>query len=168
MARFLHDDQIEGFLNGSGDEGIDDEEQQDMPFTGLETSILFPSFFKSQSSSSSDEDVPLSNLRWKKKKFHGKPIPGVSDPNAVLTPAQYFERYFTLEQFALATNQYYMTETGHQLKPVCTSGEIKKFFCIHGLMGCFSYPRIKLFWNQRYKFDPIASAMSRDRFFSSG
>ncbi|CAG5041391.1 unnamed protein product [Parnassius apollo] len=139
-----------------------------MLFSGQETSILSPT--ESQSSSSSDEDVPLSNMRWKKKKFDSKPIPGVSDPklHAVLSPAQYFERYFTLElmeQFALAINQYYMTETGRQLKPVCTSGAIKKFFGIHGLMGCFSYPRIKLFWNHRYKFDPIASAMSRERFF---
>ncbi|CAG4966110.1 unnamed protein product [Parnassius apollo] len=116
MARFLHEDQIEGFLNGSRDESSDDEEQQDMPFPGQGTSILFP--YESQSSSSSDEDVPLSNLRWKKKKFDGKSIPGVSGPklHAVLTPAQYLEGYFALElmeQFALATNQYYMTETGH-------------------------------------------------------
>ncbi|CAG4945853.1 unnamed protein product [Parnassius apollo] len=98
MARLLHDDQIEGFLSGSGDEGSDDEEQQDMPFPGQETSILSPS--ESQSSSSSDEDMPLSNLRWKKKKFHEKFGMG---PAVVLRLAStlpegsflYFDRYFS-------------------------------------------------------------------------
>lgn len=50
------------------------------------------------------------------------------------------------------------------MKPICTPGEIKKFFGIHAMLGCFSFPRIKMCWNQRYKFDPIASAMTRDRF----
>lgn len=109
-------------------------------------------------------------LTWQKSHFNSKPVPEEADrpPADICTPAEYFERYFTvdlLEQIALTTNQYYMAKTGIQMKPVCTLLDIRKFFGIHAMIGCIKFPRLKLYWNEKFRYDPIANAMSRERFF---
>lgn len=48
---------------------------------------------------------------------------------------------------------------------MCTASEMKKFFGIHGLIGIFKYPRVRLYWASRFTFNEIAEAMPRDRFF---
>lgn len=94
MARFLEEDDIERLLAGSGDDQSDEDDQQDVPIPGIVDES------QSETDSSSDDDVPLSNLKWTKKKFRGPPLPQPSvspQLNPVSTPAQYFECYFTPE-----------------------------------------------------------------------
>lgn len=69
------------------------------------------------------------------------------------------------QQIALTTVQYYMVNTGVQMKPVCTLADIKKIFEIHAMVGYIKFPRLKMYWNEKIRYEPIASAMTRERFF---
>ncbi|GBP80089.1 PiggyBac transposable element-derived protein 3 [Eumeta japonica] len=170
MSGILNDAAIAEMLGGSEEEGDDSDEIDLDNFTEE-----YPEYLSSSSSDEgedSDEDnVPLSMLAgWQKKPFNGKPLPeeALHDPGDIKTPYEYFERYFTvelMEQMALTTNQYYMAKTGIQIKPVCSLLDIKKFFGIHAIVGCIKFPRLKMIWSEKYRYDPIANAMSRERFF---
>lgn len=52
------------------------------------------------------------------------------------------------------------------MNPPCTAAEIKKCFGIHGLIGIFKYPAVRMYWGTRFQLKEIADCMSRDRFFS--
>jgi len=52
------------------------------------------------------------------------------------------------------------------MNPPCTAAEIKKFFGIHGLIGIFKYPSLRMYWGTRFQLKEISECMSRDRFFS--
>ncbi|CAG4950641.1 unnamed protein product [Parnassius apollo] len=67
------------------------------------------------------------------------------------------------EQIALSTSLYYMVNTGVQMKLVCTLADMKKFFGIHAMVGFIKFPRLKIYWNEIFKYEP--STMSRERFF---
>lgn len=170
MFPVLNDAVIADMLNDSGDEGDDNDE------IDLDNFIEENPEYSSSSSSDEDEEndddnIPLSMLAgWQKKPFTGKSLPedAVRDPGDIKTPYEYFERYFTvelMEQISLTTNQYYMANTGIQMKPVCCLLDIKKFFGIHAIVGCIKYPRLKMIWSDKYRCDQIANAMSRERFF---
>ncbi|KAL4104679.1 hypothetical protein QTP88_019961 [Uroleucon formosanum] len=82
------------------------------------------------------------------------------------TPMEYFKKYFPEELYelaALCTNQYYMENTGKILKT--TFIEMKQFFGIHVIIGCIKFPRLRMYWSAKFRYDPVASIMSRDRFF---
>ncbi|CAK1596302.1 unnamed protein product [Parnassius mnemosyne] len=113
---------------------------------------------------------PSSSNKWIRRRFVGKPMPTlISEPTEeVLTPSEYFDRYFTeeiYELFAFNTNVYYQSSFNKQLNPPVTATEIKKFFGINGILGCIRYPRIKMVWMQRFRLSCIAEAMARERFF---
>lgn len=94
--------------------------------------------------------------------------PKSSFPTEVSSPAMYFEKYFTpelFETFAFHTTLYYNQTKNEAMKQPLTPSEIKKFFGIHGFIGCFPYPRLKMYWGKRFQFKAISDAMSRDRFF---
>lgn len=56
-----------------------------------------------------------------------------------------------------------MKTTGKILKT--SSTEMKKFFGIHTFIGCITFLRLRMYWSSEFRYDPIASVMSRDRFF---
>lgn len=82
------------------------------------------------------------------------------------TPMEYFKNYFTEELYelvALCTNRYYMINTGKILNT--SSIKMKKIFGIHVIIGCIKFPRLRMYWSAKFRYDPVASIMSRDRFF---
>ncbi|KAE9543640.1 hypothetical protein AGLY_002036 [Aphis glycines] len=81
-------------------------------------------------------------------------------------PMEYFKKYFPEELYELAascTNEYYMENTGKISKT--SSIEIKKFFGIHVIIGCIKFPRLRMYWSAKFRYDPVSAVMSRDRFF---
>ncbi|CAG4952505.1 unnamed protein product [Parnassius apollo] len=166
----LDDEDIENLLQQSDLEDIGDDEDD----------TWAPDAENDGLSDDSEDDMPLSSLpisresddgKWIKKKFRGRPTAVQQPPDPgepPKSPAEYFENYFTeelFEQFSTATSQYYIAEKWCAMKPQCLPGEIKKFFGVHGMMSLVKCPRMKMYWHQKFKYDPIASAMSRDRFF---
>lgn len=130
-----------------------------------------------EADNNSDHQVPAPPSKPKSHSWKKTPFPSKDDPpqnyvnteHQVLSPAQYFEKYFTsqlFETFAFYTNQYYQQQNGRPLNPPCTAAEVKKFFGIHGLIGIFKYPRVRMYWGTRFQFKEIAECMSRDRFFA--
>jgi len=80
---------------------------------------------------------------------------------------EYLKKYFSEELYelaALCTNQYYMEKTGKILKT--SSNEIKNFFGIHVIIGCIKFPRLRMYWSAKFRYDPVSAVMSRYRFFS--
>lgn len=75
---------------------------------------------------------------WNKTQFPSKADPVERYEKTelqVLSPAQYFEKYFTPElfdTFSFHTNQYYQQQNGKQMNPPCTAAEIKVF--------CYPWP----------------------------
>lgn len=108
---------------------------------------------------------------WKKAEFSSKPDIDknyITTERNIYSPVQYFEKYFTQEVFdlfAFHTNQYFQQQNGAPMNIPCTAAEIKKFFGIHGLMGIFKYPKIRMYWSTKHPFKEIIESMSRNRFF---
>jgi hypothetical protein len=114
------------------------------------------------SSSSISEKVKWCIQSFKSKTFSEK----VLNTSSVGTPMEYFKKYFPEELYKLAascTNEYYMENTGKMLKT--SSIEIKKNFGIHVIIGCIKFPRLRMYWSAKYRYDPVSAVMSRDRFF---
>jgi len=106
-------------------------------------------------------------VKWRIQSFTSKifseKIPKILP---VGTPMEYLKKYFPEELYelaALCTNQYYMENTGKILKT--TSIEMKQFFGIHVIIGCIEFPRLRMYWSAKFRYDPVASIMPRDRFF---
>ncbi|XP_050299100.1 piggyBac transposable element-derived protein 3-like [Anthonomus grandis grandis] len=133
----------------------------------------------SDSSSSSDEDAPTPSTSQKKSSaptcvkqpFEGKEMPTMFDnhePEPVLSPWGYFSRYFNDEFFemgAALTSQYYLQQHGREITPKLTVEDIRQFFDMHAIMGCFKFPRVHLYWSIKYRLPLIANVMARDRFY---
>lgn len=84
----------------------------------------------------------------------------------VKTPLQYFTRYFDdnfFENAAGCTNRYTVLKTGESLHT--SSGELKNFFGMHIAMGCVRFPRIRMYWQQKFSIPIVANTISRNRFF---
>ncbi|CAB3254118.1 unnamed protein product [Arctia plantaginis] len=169
MLPDLNDAAIAEMLIDSGDKG-DDNDEIDLDCCNEENSEYSSTSSSDEGKNNDHDNIPLSMLTaWQKKPFNSKPLPedAVRDPGDIKTPYEYFECYFTveiMEQMALSTNQYYMENTGLQMKPSSLL-DIKKFFGIHAIVGCIKFPRLKMIWSEKYRYDPIANAMSRERFF---
>lgn len=107
MTRQLLDKEIEELLCGfdkkdSDKDDFDTQDQVSQEPSDAEVST------SSESDDDSKDDVPLSTLRTKRKKYNSKSMPEHSFPdvNPIGRPVQYLEKYFTQEliQFALCTN----------------------------------------------------------------
>ncbi|XP_045496650.1 uncharacterized protein LOC123695014 [Colias croceus] len=138
MSVILNDAAIEEMLNDSGDEG-DDGDELDADYFIQENPDCEGSSSSDDDEDSAEDNLPLSaQASWQKKPFNSKTLPegAIREPVEILTPYEYFERYFNVElveEMALTTNQYYMTNTGIQMKPPCSLLDIKKFFGIHAI-----------------------------------
>lgn len=108
---------------------------------------------------------------WKKGKFKSKPFPGPSDPaniqnpDPVKLPRENFSQYISEEfynQAALYTNMYSVKLTGRSANT--NPRELKTFFALNVLMGCFPFPRLRVYWQRGYSLSSVTDYMSRDRF----
>uniref|UniRef100_A0A6P7GEF2 Macrophage metalloelastase-like n=1 Tax=Diabrotica virgifera virgifera TaxID=50390 RepID=A0A6P7GEF2_DIAVI len=84
---------------------------------------------------STSKNVPSVGIKWTKDSFASKNISeesnGTDDINDVLSPFGYFSRYLDddfFEMGAKLTSQYYLQETGMEIKPDISPEEIKQFF----------------------------------------
>lgn len=106
-------------------------------------------------------------VKWRIQSFTSKIFSEkVPKTSPVGTPMEYFKKYFPEELYelaALSTNQYYMGNTGKILKT--SSTEMKQFFGIHVIIGCIKFPRLRMYWSAKFRYDSVASIMTRDRFF---
>lgn len=111
-------------------------------------------------------------LVWEKKKFQCN-IPAIDTrnndenlDNSILTPLEYFTAYYPdtyFENTALYTNMYSLNKLGRNVNT--DSAEIKKLYGMHLMMGCISYPRMRMYWASGIELKPISNAMPRNRFF---
>lgn len=92
MTSALSDKNIEELLCGSDNE-VSDEDDFDTHNQDSQEPHDAEGSSSSESEGESEDDLPLSTLRWKKKKYNSKSIPegSLPDVNPVGTPAQYFE-----------------------------------------------------------------------------
>lgn len=87
--------------------------------------------------------------------------------NPVRTPMMYFADYFTDNFFVEAahfTNMYSVLKNGASMNT--DSSELKRFFGINLHMGCFPFPRLRLYWQREYSLPAIADCMARNRFLA--
>lgn len=116
-----------------------------------------------------NDDIPLAYLAsgWKPGFFSSKEDPLEQiNTNSVLTPWQYFQRYLGNDFFSLGsecTAQYHLQNTGKVLNVSPT--DIKKFFGLHAIMECTPFPRIHMYWNNKFKFDLVSDVLPRDKFY---
>ena len=131
-----------------------------------ETDILNADASSSHCSHSSSY-VP--QYRWRKQDIH---IPDTtfqgnfSDPPVdLLTPMQYFKKFFADESFsyiAEQSNLYAMQKDGKSLNT--TAAEIEQCVGIILLTGIFSCSSYRLYWATFCRFNVIADVMPRNRF----
>lgn len=65
---------------------------------------------------------------------------------------------------ALYTN-IYAEQKGVANYIAATVSEMKIFVGIHLFMGIINYPRVRMYWQMKYRIEIIANAMTRNRFF---
>lgn len=75
---------------------------------------------------------------------------------------QYFENDF-FEIIAFNTNLYTVQNNNTHFKPT-NKHEIQTLIAIHLIMGCLKFPRIRMYWEEKFRVPLISNSMSRDRF----
>lgn len=89
----------------------------------------------------------------------------LQNPNPVRTRVMYFSDYFMDSFFVEAahyTNIYSVLKKGTSMNT--NSSELKRFFGINLHMGCFPFPRLRLYWQRGYSLPVISNCMTRNRF----
>lgn len=67
---------------------------------------------------------------------------------------------------AYESNRYCLNTTGKELKtPAC---DLNNFFGIQLIMGTIRYPKIRMYWDQKYRLPAVADVMTRNRFTKLG
>lgn len=88
-------------------------------------------------------------------------------PNEILSPIEYFMRYFTEEAFtemAAYTNIYAIQQnTANWIQT--TASEMKVFVGINTMMGLLGFPRVRMYWEHEFRINIIADNMTRNRLF---
>lgn len=80
-------------------------------------------------------------------------------------PSEYFKEYISEEfyiQAAQFTNMYTVKTMGRSINT--NAQELKIFIALNLLMGCFPFPRLRLYWQRGYSLPSVTEFMSRDRF----
>jgi hypothetical protein len=75
---------------------------------------------------------------------------------------EYFE-YDFFETIAFNTNLYAVQKCLTNFKHT-NKQEIQTFIAIHLIMGCLKFPRIRMYWEEKFRVPLISNSMSRDRF----
>lgn len=79
----------------------------------------------------------------------------------------YVERYITEDLLKLIvekTNQTYVFKHGKSMN--LTLNELKVWIGINFVMSALKYPKIRMYWENKWQVPLIADAMTRDRFFA--
>lgn len=90
-----------------------------------------------------------------------------SSRRADWSPEDYAKQYFDDDLLALIvekSNQTSIFRTGKSLNLTLT--EVKVWLGINFIMSSLQYPKIRMYWEKRFRVNVIADAMSRDRFFT--
>lgn len=81
-------------------------------------------------------------------------------------PERYVQQYFDddiLSTIVEKTNQTHVLRTGKTMD--LTLPELKIWLGINFVMSTLQYPKIRMYWEKKWRVAVIANAMSRDRFF---
>lgn len=81
-------------------------------------------------------------------------------------PVCYFLQYFSspfFEKMAKMTNTHSL-QSGQTFKPT-NKNEMTTFVGLHIIMGCLSFPRVRMYWDSVYSIGLFLNTMSRNRFF---
>ncbi len=111
----------------------------------------------------------LRNLRWVAKdppvvteSFKGK----FRDPaEEIPAPIAYNRKFFNeemLENIATETNLYSVQHTGNLINT--NKDEIEQYLGVVMQMGIFVFPKIKMFWNSKWRYSSMADIMPENRF----
>ncbi|VVC88839.1 unnamed protein product [Leptidea sinapis] len=68
-----------------------------------------------------------------------------------------------LDKMVTASNRTALSRTGHTLE--ITLKELKISFGLNFIMSCLRYPKIRMYWSNKWRIPIIVKAMKRDRFF---
>ncbi|GBM42228.1 hypothetical protein AVEN_234959-1 [Araneus ventricosus] len=107
--------------------------------------------------------------KWKNEKVNPPPHPGRLDVTQLqildeeMTPLEYLKRYFPDEFFkdaAYFTNQYSIVKSGKSIKT--NAQELQRFSDVNLIMGCVSFSRLKMYWQEEYKYPLVSHNLSRD------
>ncbi|XP_046686036.1 piggyBac transposable element-derived protein 2-like [Homalodisca vitripennis] len=170
---FLNDDQLLELLENSDLEDFDIDEE-DVPQLQLAVANEMEAD-PQRCPSPLNSDIPLQvrmeqeklRQRWRIKPWETPIVaPIIELPvEELLGPSEYFGRYLTEELFelmAVESNKYSLMTAGKELNT--SLSELKKFFGIQLIMGTIRYPRLRMYWDQKYRLPAVADAMSRNRF----
>ncbi|VVD04915.1 unnamed protein product [Leptidea sinapis] len=81
-------------------------------------------------------------------------------------PVDFIKKYVDndiLDKIVTATNRTALSRTGHTLE--LTLKELKIFIGLNFIMSCLRYPKIRIYWSNKWRIPIIVKAMKRDRCF---
>lgn len=81
-------------------------------------------------------------------------------------PVDFIKEYIDddiLDKMVTSTNRTALSRTGNPLG--LTLKELKLFIGLNCIMSCLRYPKIRMYWSNRWRIPIIVRSMKRDRFF---
>ncbi|XP_060846479.1 piggyBac transposable element-derived protein 3-like [Rhopalosiphum padi] len=117
--------------------------------------------------------VQKKDIKWINKPFQ-EPYINLTDlepidcPSTIPQPYEYFTKYFDqkiFEDLSFYTNLYAVQNNDFSFKPTSPL-EIRSFIAIQMMMGVLKYPRIGMYWEQKFRVNIFADTMPRNRFYS--
>lgn len=117
--------------------------------------------------------VQKKDIKWINKPFQ-EPYINLTDlepidcPSTIPQPYVYFTKYFDQKMFediSFYTNLYAVQNNDFSFKSTSPL-EIRSFIAIQMMMGVLKYPRIGMYWEQKFRVNIIADTMPRNRFYS--
>lgn len=116
--------------------------------------------------------INKSDIKWSAMPFQTpnivlKEIQNTSTTSRLPTPLDYFIKYFpeSLFEEMAGFTQIYSQQMGVKNFEETSSNEIKVFVGVHLLMGVINFPRVRMYWQFKYRITVIADAITRNRFF---
>lgn len=112
------------------------------------------------------------NIKWNIGHFitgkHNFYEPEVDEFQTLPTPTDFFIEYFTpqlIEEIAFCTNHYAVLKNVANFPPTNPT-EIRTFIGINLMMGIIGYPRVRMYWEPRFRIPIIAeSGINVNRFY---
>lgn len=116
--------------------------------------------------------INKSDIKWSATPFQTsnivlKKIQNTSTTSRLPTPLDYFIKYFpeSLFEEMAGFTQIYSQQMGVKNFEETSSNEIKVFVGVHLLMGVINFPRVRMYWQSKYRITVIADAITRNRIF---
>jgi len=112
-------------------------------------------------------DIKWSQIPFSQPALFLEPVELPNYPKKILTPLDYFSKYFSENDFASMskfTNIYAEQKLSTNFK-TCSASEIKILVAIHMMFGVLKYPRTSMYWQEKYRVNIVADNMTRNRFY---